>query len=133
MFYVAFKGLNSVWTVGTHAGSTEGTSMVNARSGAALNVDANSCTTGAIVHTYRTGNEIQFQNISISGGPWQTVLKFNTGTPSRSMCGGLGMCLNDGSGSAVPPSRKTEHVIAGQIKIASCTDASATGWRRVLV
>eukprot|EP01052_Picozoa_sp_SAG31_P004413 SAG31_NODE_182_length_21094_cov_4.426721_18_plen_318_part_00 len=125
---------NSVWTVTSDSKDAgRGTSLVNSRSGAALNIDANSCSAGSIVHTYHTGNEIEFQNISVNGGAWHTVLKFMTGMPSRSACGGLGRCLNDGSGTAKSPSRKAEPVVAGQVKLASCIDASATGWRRVFL
>ena len=56
-------------------GSSGTTVMISARSGAALNIDDNSCTAGAVAHTYHTGNEVEFYNISIGGGPWRTVLK----------------------------------------------------------
>ena len=128
------SGANSVWVVTpspTREG--EGTALVNARSGAALNIDSNSCAAGTIAHTFHSGNEIEYHNISVGGGPWQTVLKFMQDTPSRSACGGLGMCLNDGTGVARPPSRPTERVVDAQVKLASCTDPSATGWRRVFV
>ena len=126
------SGANSVWIV-TPSPTRGGTAMINGRSGAALNIDSNSCAAGTIAHTFTSGNEIEYHNISVSGGPWQTVLKFMQSTPSRSACGGLGMCLNNGSGIALPPSRVTEHVVAGQVKLASCTDTAATGWRRVFV
>ena len=116
--------LNSVWTVVADKSSGK-TSMVNKRSGAAINLDGNQCTAGTIAHTYRDGNEILFENVTSSTRPGEyfTVLK-------ATACGPTSGCLNDGSGSAIAPSRRTEHVIAGQVKLANCLDPSAVGWRR---
>lgn len=118
------SGLNSVWTmIADNNGG--GTSMVNKRSGAAINLDSNSCSAGTIVHAYRTGNDIRFENFTSS-----TELSSHLGVLKASSCGPTSGCLNDGSGRANPPSRSTEHVIAGEVKLASCNDPSAAGWRR---
>jgi hypothetical protein len=102
--------------------------MINKRSGAALNVDSSACSAGSIAHTFRTGSTVRFENFTSSTRPgqWYTVLKMAS-------CASMAGCLNDGSGPAKPPARHTEHVLAGQIKLADCMDATATGWRRVEV
>ena len=99
--------------------------MVNKRSGAAVNLDGNSCGAGTIVHAYRVGSDIRFETDTSSTQPSN-----HFGVLKASLCGPTSGCLNDGSGRGNPPSRHTEHVIAGEVKLASCSDPSAARWRR---
>jgi len=96
-----------------------GTVSSVAITGAVIDVDCNSAAPGTVTKA-----------LVATGGA--AVLSFNASAGTIAF-GSTGMCLNDGSGTPVPPCRGGEFYVDDQVKLTPCGASDAAGWQRVVV